>query len=196
LVHTHNYDKKYHSHPKNRRPKQESYILEIEFLINDIITTIDSLDEWTKPTKPEKGFVNMMDDVLIYPDPLGVVLVMGAWNYPLQLPLVPFGAAIAAGNVAILKPSEISVNCMNFIAEKIPKYLDNVSMGFNDLWVMGQSKVSSLMTPQKPPPRNAITSSAVASMKRPSCSSTNSTTSSTRAQVVSAELFTRLRPST
>ncbi|KAG5668145.1 hypothetical protein PVAND_016097 [Polypedilum vanderplanki] len=108
-----------------RRPKQESYILEIEFLINDIITTINSLDEWTKPMKPEKGIVNMMDDVLIYPDPLGVVLVMGAWNYPLQLPLVPFGAAIAAGNVAILKPSEISVNCANFIAENIPKYLDN-----------------------------------------------------------------------
>jgi acyl-CoA reductase-like NAD-dependent aldehyde dehydrogenase len=117
-------------HP-DRRPKQESYILEIEFLINDIKTTLQNLDEWTKPAKPEKGFVNMMDEVLIYPDPLGVVLVMGAWNYPLQLPLVPFGAAIAAGNVAILKPSEISENCAKFIADNVPKYLDNVSRPWN-----------------------------------------------------------------
>lgn len=68
-----------------------------------------------------------MDEVLIYNDPLGVVLVMGSWNYPLQLPLVPFGSAIAAGNVVILKPSEVSSNCAKFIEEKIPKYLDNVS---------------------------------------------------------------------
>lgn len=72
----------------------------------------------------------MLDDVLVYNDPYGVALVMGAWNYPLQLSLVPFSAAIAAGNAVILKPSEISVNCAKFMAEKIPQYLDNVS-GFN-----------------------------------------------------------------
>lgn len=69
-----------------------------------------------------------MDEVLIYKEPFGVALVMGAWNYPLQLSLVPFGAAIAAGNVVILKPSEVSANCAKFMAEKIPKYLDNVSL--------------------------------------------------------------------
>lgn len=67
-----------------------------------------------------------MDGVLIYNDPLGLVLVMGAWNYPLQLALVPFASAIAAGNAVILKPSEVSPNCAKFIADKIPKYLDNV----------------------------------------------------------------------
>ena len=68
-----------------------------------------------------------MDGVFIYKDPFGVVLVMGAWNYPLQLSLVPFSAAIAAGNAVILKPSEVSANCAKFLAEKIPQYLDNVS---------------------------------------------------------------------
>lgn len=68
-----------------------------------------------------------MDEVLILNDPFGVVLVMGAWNYPLQLSLVPFSAAIAAGNTVILKPSELSSNCARFMAEKITQYLDNVS---------------------------------------------------------------------
>jgi aldehyde dehydrogenase (NAD+) len=52
---------------------------------------------------------------------------MGAWNYPIQLSLIPFSCAIAAGNAVILKPSEISENCAKFMAEKIPQYLDNVS---------------------------------------------------------------------
>jgi aldehyde dehydrogenase (NAD+) len=68
-----------------------------------------------------------MDDVLIYNEPYGVVLVIGAWNYPIQLALVPFANAIAAGNVVILKPSEISENCSKLIARLVPKYLDNVS---------------------------------------------------------------------
>lgn len=68
-----------------------------------------------------------MDDVLIYSEPYGVVLVMGAWNYPLQLSMMPFAGAIAAGNCVILKPSEISVHCTRLMIEKIPQYLDNVN---------------------------------------------------------------------
>ena len=68
----------------------------------------------------------MMDDVTIYSEPFGVVLVMGAWNYPLQLSMVPFASAIAAGNCVVLKPSELSANCSKLMAEKIPQYLDNV----------------------------------------------------------------------
>lgn len=130
-----------------RRPKQEAMILEIDFLINDVINTLLHLEEWASADKvrrlcndkftytyshylcqqPEKGIVNIMDEVLIINDPYGVALVMGAWNYPLQLSLVPFSAAIAAGNTVILKPSEVSANCARFMAEKIPQYLDNVS---------------------------------------------------------------------
>lgn len=69
----------------------------------------------------------MLDEVVIYNDPYGVVLVIGAWNYPLQLLLLPVSGAIAAGNTVIMKPSELSVACANFVAEMVPKYLDNVS---------------------------------------------------------------------
>uniref|UniRef100_A0A034VXH6 Aldehyde dehydrogenase, dimeric NADP-preferring n=2 Tax=Bactrocera dorsalis TaxID=27457 RepID=A0A034VXH6_BACDO len=108
-----------------RRPKQESLVVETEFLKNDIKHILYNLGDWVKPETPEKSFVNLLDDVQIFNDPYGVVLVIGAWNYPLQLLLVPVAAAIAAGNCVVLKPSEISTNCAKFITEMVPKYLDN-----------------------------------------------------------------------
>lgn len=108
-----------------RKHKQEAHVLEIDFLINDIRNTIFNLREWVKPEKPEKSVVNIMDGVYIYKDPYGVVLVIGAWNYPLQLTLVPVAAAIAAGNCVLIKPSEVAAATSKFIAETIPKYLDS-----------------------------------------------------------------------
>lgn len=67
-----------------------------------------------------------MDDVLIHKDPYGVVLVMGAWNYPLQLTLLPVVGAISAGNSVIIKPSEIAPATAKLIAELVPKYLNRV----------------------------------------------------------------------
>lgn len=69
----------------------------------------------------------MLDDVLLYKDPYGVVLVIGAWNYPIQLTLLPVSGAIAAGNCVIIKPSEVSAATAKIIAELVPKYLDQVS---------------------------------------------------------------------
>lgn len=55
-----------------------------------------------------------------------MVLVIGAWNFPFQLTLLPFAAAIAAGNCVIIKPSEVAPASSKFIFENIPKYLDTV----------------------------------------------------------------------
>lgn len=107
-----------------RKHKQEATILEIEFLRNDIVHTLQCLREWAKPEKPEKSLVNLLDTVCIYKDPFGVVLVMGAWNYPLQLTLLPMAAAIAAGNTVIIKPSELAPATAKFIADTLPRYLD------------------------------------------------------------------------
>lgn len=68
--------------------------------------------------------------MVIYNDPYGVVLVIGAWNYPLQLTMAPVAGAIAAGNCVIIKPSEVAPASAKFMAETIPKYLDNVSVKF------------------------------------------------------------------
>lgn len=69
----------------------------------------------------------MLDTCVIYKDPFGVVLVMGAWNYPLQLTLLPVAGAIAAGNCVVIKPSELSPASAELVKELVPKYLDNVN---------------------------------------------------------------------
>ncbi|KAF4526148.1 hypothetical protein B566_EDAN012459 [Ephemera danica] len=107
-----------------RKAKQESVILEIEYLKNDIKGTLMKLDEWTKPVKPPKNMAYMLDDVTLYHEPFGVALIIGAWNYPLQLALLPMHGAVAAGNCVVIKPSEVSPACAQLIADLIPKYLD------------------------------------------------------------------------
>jgi acyl-CoA reductase-like NAD-dependent aldehyde dehydrogenase len=108
-----------------RKSKQESILLEIDYLINDLRHTIANLRSWVEPEQPPKGFVNMLDSLYIYNDPYGVVLVIGSWNYPIQLTLLPVAGAIAAGNCVVIKPSEVSSASSKFMAETIPKYLDS-----------------------------------------------------------------------
>lgn len=104
---------------------QESTVCEIEILKNDALQMIHNLSRWAKPRSVEKDLVNIMDKVQILPEPYGVVLVIGAWNYPFAIALSPLIGAIAAGNCAILKPSELSPATAKIIAELLPKYLDN-----------------------------------------------------------------------
>ncbi|MCZ4136307.1 aldehyde dehydrogenase family protein, partial [Escherichia coli] len=60
----------------------------------------------------------------VEPRPLGVVLIIGAWNYPVQLVLAPLVAAIAAGNAAVIKPSELAPATSGVLAKFLPVYLD------------------------------------------------------------------------
>ena len=57
-------------------------------------------------------------------EPLGVVLVIGTWNYPVQLIALPMAAALAAGNAVVGKPSEVAPATSQVLARWIPEYLD------------------------------------------------------------------------
>ena len=57
-------------------------------------------------------------------DPLGVALIIGPWNYPLYLSLAPLVAAVAAGNCAVIKPSELAPATSALLAELLPRYVD------------------------------------------------------------------------
>lgn len=107
-----------------KKPKQEAILLEINLLKDDISHILARIDDWTKPEKIPATIMTMFDQPVIYPDPYGVVLVIGAWNYPLQLGLLPISGAIAAGNCVIIKPSEVSPATGEAIAKLLPKYLD------------------------------------------------------------------------
>jgi len=85
---------------------EESWVTEVGFTIAEINFTLKNLSRWMKPKKVPTNLMNLPSRSYVYKEPLGVVLIISAWNYPLQLLLSPLVGAIAAGNVAVLKPSE------------------------------------------------------------------------------------------
>lgn len=108
-----------------RKNTTEAEVYEIEFVYNDIKMTLDKLRNWMKPESQPKTVVNVMDNVFLHSEPYGVVLIIGPWNYPINLTLMPLTGAIAAGNCVLLKPSEVASACSKFLFETFPKYLDN-----------------------------------------------------------------------
>lgn len=106
------------------KPELEAYASEISYCLAEIKYALNHLKNWTKPQKVTTPLPYLPASSKIYSQPLGVVLIIGAWNYPLQLVISPLVGAIAAGNCAVLKPSEIAVNTSNLLAEIIPKYFD------------------------------------------------------------------------
>ena len=107
------------------KSEQEAWTSEIGFLVSDIAHTIKHLKSWAKARKVSTPLVVQPGKSYLLPEPLGTVLIIGAWNYPLQLVLAPLIAAIAAGNCAVLKPSELSAQTAELLAKFIPQYLDN-----------------------------------------------------------------------
>ncbi len=106
----------------------EAWASEIGFLLSDIKHTRKNLGKWSSPRKVSTPLVAWPGKSFQLPEPLGLVLIIGAWNYPLQLTLAPYIAALAAGNCAVLKPSELAPATSAVIARLIPKYLDSATV--------------------------------------------------------------------
>lgn len=107
------------------KPELEAYTSEISLCLAEIKYALNHLKTWLKPQKVTTPLPYLPASSKVYYEPLGVVLIIGAWNYPLQLVIAPLVGAIAAGNCAVLKPSELAVNTSNLLAEIIPKYFDS-----------------------------------------------------------------------
>ncbi|XP_064208916.1 aldehyde dehydrogenase family 3 member A2b [Anguilla rostrata] len=93
-------------------------------LEGEIGLAVSKLKEWAAPRPVEKNLLTLSDQVFIQPEPLGVVLIIGAWNYPWAVTLQPLIGAIAAGNAAVVKPSEVSAHTSKVMEELLPVYLD------------------------------------------------------------------------
>jgi aldehyde dehydrogenase (NAD+) len=102
----------------------EGFLTEIAFTRAEIDYTLAHLDGWLRPEKVHVPIKQQPGQARIHRDPLGVVLIIGPWNYPVQLLLAPLVGALAAGNAAVLKPSEVSPNASRALARLIPRYLD------------------------------------------------------------------------
>lgn len=105
------------------KPRQETLLMEVGMVVGDIAHMLEKLDEWTAPEYVSVDLINIADKCHIRRDPLGVVLIIGAWNYPVQLTLVPLVGAIAAGCCAVVKPSEVSPATAKML-EQLTDYLD------------------------------------------------------------------------
>ncbi len=111
-------------HRDLRKPRLEAFGTEVDFLRNDCLTCLREIGSWTRPRPVRTNTVALLDRIEVRPEPYGVVLIIGAWNYPLHLSLAPLAGAIAAGNCAIVKPSEISPHTARIREELLPKYID------------------------------------------------------------------------
>jgi len=102
----------------------DTYSSELALLYIEIDEAIRKIRKWSARRKVRTNLVNFPAKSYIIPEPLGVALVIGAWNYPYQLSLAPVIAAIAAGNTVVLKPSELPSSTSRVMAEMIHQCFD------------------------------------------------------------------------
>jgi len=91
-----------------KKSPEECWVTENGFLIAEINNALRHLDGWAAPENVPTNLVNFPSGSRIIKQPLGVVLIIGPWNYPLMLLLTPLVGAIAAGNCMVLKSSEFA----------------------------------------------------------------------------------------
>ncbi len=101
----------------------EAWLTEVGFLSREIAHTIKHLDGWLQPRKVAVPLELQPAQAVTVLEPLGVVLVIAPWNYPIQLLLSPAIGALAAGNTVVAKPSEMAPACSAVLKRWVPEYL-------------------------------------------------------------------------
>jgi aldehyde dehydrogenase (NAD+) len=91
-----------------KKSREESWVTEIGFVFAELNNALKNLAAWMRPEKVSTNLLNFPSKSSIVSEPLGVVLIIGPWNYPMQLLFTPLVGAIAAGNCIVLKSSEFS----------------------------------------------------------------------------------------
>lgn len=130
-------------------------------VLQDIAYTLKHLSQWMKPRKVKTGLEVFPSSAKIYPEPLGVVLIIGPWNYPFSLMISPLIGAIASGNCAMLKPSELAPHTSVLLTELIqdtfpPEYIciqeggveiaqELLSLKFDHIFFTGGTKIGQIV---------------------------------------------------
>lgn len=112
-------------HTDLHRHAFETVALEIKGTQADVIDNLKHIDEWAAGEKPDAGFLfGTLGKAHLRKEPLGLCLVIGAWNFPIATLVSPVVAAITAGNAVVMKPSELASATQDLLADLVPKYLD------------------------------------------------------------------------
>jgi beta-apo-4'-carotenal oxygenase len=107
------------------KPTFETFLSEIDWCKNDIVFVTKNLEKWSKDEPaPDIPLMNTLLNPIIRKEPLGTILIIGAYNFPVQLSLGPFIGAIAAGCTGVLKPSEVSPATAMVLKKIVEESLD------------------------------------------------------------------------
>lgn len=148
-------------HQDFHKSEFDTYSNELGLVYTDINEAIKKVKHWSKTKRVGTNLINFPAKSYIIPEPLGVALVIGAWNYPYQLAFAPIVAALAAGCTVVLKPSELPSNTSRAMAQVINEnfnanYLTVVEGGvqettsileqrFDKIFFTGSSKVGKIV---------------------------------------------------
>ena len=91
-----------------KKSPEESWVTELGLVVAEINAALKGLRQWMRPERAGTNLLNLPSGSYVMQEPLGVVLIIGPWNYPVQLLINPLVGAIAAGNCMVLKASEFA----------------------------------------------------------------------------------------
>ncbi len=106
------------------KPKQEAFTTELGITVAEIDYYLRHLEDWMEPERVATPLFFQPGTSMIMPEPFGVTLIIAPWNYPVKNLFGPLLGAMAAGNTAVVKPSEISPACSKAIADLIKDTFD------------------------------------------------------------------------
>jgi aldehyde dehydrogenase (NAD+) len=106
------------------RPAVEAWLGDIASTKGEAAFARKHLKKWMRRRRQPLPLAQLPGRCWVQYDPLGVVLIIGPWNYPVYLTLAPLVAAVAAGNCAVLKPSELAPATSALLARLVPLYMD------------------------------------------------------------------------
>jgi aldehyde dehydrogenase (NAD+) len=95
-------------HTDLKKSPEETWVTETGMVIAELNAALKDLRNWMEPERANTNLLNMPSGSKVLKEPLGIVLIIGPWNYPFQLLINPLIGAIAAGNCVVLKPSEFA----------------------------------------------------------------------------------------
>jgi len=111
-------------HADLRKCRVECCLTETGFVVGEIDHALGHMERWSRPLGTYTPIYLQPAHSRVIWEPLGVALIMGPWNYPFHLVIAPLVPCLAAGNAAVLKPSELAPATAAAIGELVPQYLD------------------------------------------------------------------------
>lgn len=107
------------------RPAPEAWLGDIASTQAEATYALKHLKKWVRRRRASVPLSQLPARAWVQYEPVGVVLIIGPWNYPVYLSLAPLVAAVAAGNCAVIKPSELAPATSALLARLVPRYLDS-----------------------------------------------------------------------